>query len=60
VLLDEPTAHLDEDTADQLMDDLRVAFADRIVVLVTHHHGDTRLGDQVLRLGSQQSAPVPA
>jgi hypothetical protein len=42
------------------MDDLRTAFADRIVVLVTHHHGDTRLGDQVLRLGSQQSARVPA
>jgi ATP-binding cassette subfamily C protein CydCD len=56
VLLDEPTAHLDEDTADRLMDDLRLAFADRIVVLVTHHHGEARPGDQVIRLGSVLSA----
>ena len=60
VLLDEPTAHLDEDTADELMDDLRTAFADRIVVLVTHHHSDRRADDRVLQLGSQQVAPVPA
>jgi len=60
VLLDEPTAHLDEDTADRLMDDLRAAFADRIVVLVTHHHGDRRHADQVLELGSRQAEAIPA
>jgi ATP-binding cassette, subfamily C, bacterial CydCD len=59
VLLDEPTAHLDEDTARQLMHDLRDAFDDRIVVLVTHHHGDKRYGDQVLQLGARK-APVAA
>ena len=57
VLLDEPTANLDEDTADRLMDDLRSAFADRIVVLVTHHHGDRRDSDQLLPLGSQRFQP---
>jgi ATP-binding cassette subfamily C protein CydCD len=57
VLLDEPTAHLDEDTADRLMEDLRAAFADRIVVLVTHHHGDRRDSDQLLQLGSQRYQP---
>jgi len=37
VLLDEPTAHLDAETAERVMASLRVALADRIVVLVTHH-----------------------
>ena len=41
VLLDEPTAHLDAETAAGLMRDLRTAFADRIVVLVAHHADET-------------------
>ena len=36
ILLDEPTAHLDDESARALMADLRVALADRITVLVTH------------------------
>jgi len=36
VMLDEPTAHLDESAAAALMDDLRTALADKIAVLVTH------------------------
>lgn len=60
VLLDEPTAHLDEDTADLLMDDLREAFADRIVVLVTHHAGERRDGDAELRLGAAPAFTAPA
>lgn len=50
VLLDEPTAHLDEATAHDLMADLRVAFRDRIVVLVTHHADDRLPGDARLTL----------
>jgi ATP-binding cassette subfamily C protein CydCD len=37
ILIDEPTAHLDEESAVALMADLRIALADRIAVLVTHH-----------------------
>jgi ATP-binding cassette subfamily C protein CydCD len=51
VLLDEPTAHLDEETARDLMADLRSALADRIVVLVTHHADDVRPGDHRISLG---------
>jgi ATP-binding cassette subfamily C protein CydCD len=40
ILIDEPTAHLDAESADRLMADLRVALRDRITVLVTHQaHG---------------------
>jgi ATP-binding cassette subfamily C protein CydCD len=56
VLLDEPTAHLDEATAEQLMSDLRHAFADRIVVLVTHHSDELQAGDQSLSLVSRDHA----
>ncbi|PJJ72887.1 ATP-binding cassette subfamily C protein CydCD [Diaminobutyricimonas aerilata] len=51
VLLDEPTAHLDAATAGELMRRLRVALADRIVVLVTHHPDDMAPGDLRLALG---------
>ncbi len=57
LLLDEPTAHLDEPTADALMRDLRAALADRVVVLVTHRDADVRAEDVVLRLGG---ADAPA
>ncbi|CAN5329794.1 thiol reductant ABC exporter subunit CydC [soil metagenome] len=57
VVLDEPTAHLDDETASVLMADLRVALADRITVLVTHHAVDLREGDARLRLGA---LPAPA
>ncbi|WP_342779840.1 ATP-binding cassette domain-containing protein [Lacisediminihabitans profunda] len=36
VLLDEPTALLDEESADELIADLVVALRDRVTVLVTH------------------------
>ena len=52
VLLDEPTAHLDGEAAENLIADLRRALADRIVVLVTHHASERRGGDILLRLGS--------
>jgi ATP-binding cassette subfamily C protein CydCD len=52
VLLDEPTAHLDAPTADRLVDDLRGALHDRIVIVVTHRSADRRPGDRVLDLGA--------
>ncbi|MGI6877418.1 thiol reductant ABC exporter subunit CydC [Microbacterium sp. gxy059] len=41
ILLDEPTAHLDAPTAEAMMRDIRLATADRIVILVSHR-ADTR------------------
>jgi ATP-binding cassette, subfamily C, bacterial CydCD len=58
LLLDEPTAHLDEPAADALVDDLRAATRDRIVVLVTHRDGDVRDGDAVVRLDHADAAPA--
>ncbi|MHB1235172.1 MAG: ATP-binding cassette domain-containing protein [Microbacteriaceae bacterium] len=61
VLLDEPTAHLDGTTSPALMAGLRVAFADQIVVLVTHQGRIAEDGDQViqLRLGRSRDR-IPA
>src|SRR5690625_61578 len=42
VLLDEPTAHLGADEAAELIDDLKLALHDKIVVMVTH---DQRFAD---------------
>jgi ATP-binding cassette subfamily C protein CydCD len=58
VLLDEPTAHLDAASAEQLIADLRVALADKIVVLVSHHADERRDFDVSLRLGVRESVGV--
>ena len=52
VLLDEPTAHLDAEAASDLMRDLRVALAERIVLLVTHHAAEALADDIRVRLGA--------
>ncbi len=54
VLLDEPTAHLDREAADALMDDLRSALDDRIVVVVTHDEALHRYDDVVLDLDAER------
>ena len=51
VLLDEPTAHLDEPTARQLRANLRTALAGRTVVHVTHHPEEAAEADLVLEVG---------
>lgn len=56
VLLDEPTAHLDGPTADEMMRDLREALAERTVVLVTHRAADLLPTDVVLRLDRREPA----
>lgn len=50
VLVDEPTAHLDEEASIALMADLRVALADRIAVLVTHSAVGVLSEDRRIRL----------
>ncbi|MGN6030499.1 MAG: ATP-binding cassette domain-containing protein, partial [Thermomicrobiales bacterium] len=50
LLIDEPTAHLDRESADALMADLRAGLANRIVVLVTHHAADLAPTDTHLQL----------
>jgi len=52
LLLDEPTAHLDEPTAAAMMADIRAATRDRMVVLVSHRAGDRAATDRTIRLGA--------
>jgi ATP-binding cassette subfamily C protein CydCD len=50
LLLDEPTAHLDEATAEAMMSDIRRAGHERIVVVVSHRVSDRRRTDHVVQL----------
>ncbi|MFQ6273478.1 thiol reductant ABC exporter subunit CydD [Kutzneria viridogrisea] len=50
VLLDEPTAHLDEPTARVLLDRLRDRLAGRTVVHVTHRPEEAELADLVIEV----------
>ncbi|MEJ1087191.1 thiol reductant ABC exporter subunit CydC [Microbacterium sp. Mu-80] len=52
ILLDEPTAHLDEPTAAAMMADVRGATSDRVVMLVSHRAADRQEGDAIVRLGT--------
>lgn len=52
LLLDEPTAGLDLETAAHLLGDVRRAFEDRAVLLVTHRVEDLAGFDEVLTLES--------
>ena len=54
VLLDEPTAHLDEANAATMMSRLRDAFTDRIVVLVSHHASERQAVDVLVSLGRSE------
>ena len=58
VLLDEPTAHLDDATSRELMADLRIALADQIVVLVTHDDALAAPADQLIELGADGAVPA--
>lgn len=51
IILDEPTAHLDEELATSLMDDLREILHDKAVVVVTHDHTLIRPSDRVIAVG---------
>ncbi len=50
LVLDEPTAHLDPDTASELVDDVFAAAGDRTVLLITHRTEGLDLVDRVVTL----------
>jgi thiol reductant ABC exporter CydC subunit len=52
VLLDEPTAHLDEPTARRVLAGLRSAFHGKTVVHVTHRPADAAAATAVVRVGA--------
>ncbi len=52
LLLDEPTAHLDEPTAAAMMADIRAATRGRLVVLVSHSADDRQRTDRTIHLGA--------
>ncbi|MCP3799634.1 thiol reductant ABC exporter subunit CydD [Allokutzneria sp. A3M-2-11 16] len=52
VLLDEPTSHLDERTANEVLERLRHALDGRTVVHVTHRLDDIRQGDTVVEVAA--------
>jgi ATP-binding cassette subfamily C protein CydCD len=58
ILLDEPTAHLDAESAQAMLADLRSGLRNRTVVLVTHHPADIQPKDArlVLSAGASQAA----
>ncbi|WP_426766858.1 thiol reductant ABC exporter subunit CydD [Pseudarthrobacter sp. 1G09] len=59
ILLDEPTAHLDAESAKDMLQDLRAGLRDRTVVLVTHHAADIQAGDVRLALAPAEELREP-
>ncbi|SFT70394.1 ATP-binding cassette, subfamily C, CydCD [Actinopolyspora lacussalsi subsp. righensis] len=58
LLLDEPTAHLDEPTALELLDTLERESHGRTVVRVTHHDREVHRADLVVRIRHGYAAAV--
>ena len=58
VLLDEPTAHLDPESASSLLADLRTALAGKAVVMVTHDPDEAAACPRILELGTAAEAAV--
>ena len=50
LVLDEPTAHLDPETADELIADILAAAGERAVLLITHRPEGLELVDDVVRM----------
>jgi len=64
LVLDEPTAHLDPETARELIDDVFAAAGDRSVLLITHRSEGLESVDEILELAAGASpgrddAPEP-
>ena len=64
ILLDEPTAHLDAESARAMLADLRMGLRTRTVVLVTHNPADIHAEDARLvltaRPGEEPGSAAPA
>ncbi|MCG6568162.1 thiol reductant ABC exporter subunit CydC [Tessaracoccus sp. ZS01] len=60
IILDEPTEHLDRETADALMRDVWAAFADEPVLVITHDPDVVALCSRVVRMNpaSESASPV--
>jgi ATP-binding cassette subfamily C protein CydC len=56
LVLDEPTAHLDTDTAQRLMEDMLDASAARTVLLITHRPEALNRMDEIVALPGSQAA----
>jgi ABC-type transport system involved in cytochrome bd biosynthesis fused ATPase/permease subunit len=54
LVLDEPTAHLDPETAELLIRDVLQAADDRSVLLITHRPEGLDLVDEVVELAGAQ------
>jgi ABC-type multidrug transport system fused ATPase/permease subunit len=50
LILDEPTAHLDQDTAEELVRDILTAARDRSILLITHRPEGLDLVDEIVAL----------
>ena len=50
LVLDEPTAHLDPETAETLVRDILAAASDRSVLLITHRPEGLDLVDEIVEL----------
>jgi ABC-type transport system involved in cytochrome bd biosynthesis fused ATPase/permease subunit len=50
LVLDEPTAHLDHETAEELVRDVFAAASDRTILLITHRPEGLDLVDEILTL----------
>ena len=57
LILDEPTAHLDPETAQALMDDVFEAAGERTVLLITHRPEGLEQVDEVVTLPSHPGGP---
>jgi ATP-binding cassette, subfamily C, bacterial CydC len=57
LILDEPTAHLDPETAEALMDDIFEAAGERTVLLITHRLEGLEHMDEVVALTFQSGGP---
>jgi ATP-binding cassette, subfamily C, bacterial CydC len=60
LVLDEPTAHLDPETAEDLVRDVFAAAGDRTVLLITHRSEGLDLADEIVVLDAgKRAAPDP-
>jgi len=58
LILDEPTAHLDPDTAEALVADVFDAARDRSVLLITHRPEGLDLVDEIVSLAARHQVPT--
>ncbi|WP_350275819.1 thiol reductant ABC exporter subunit CydC [Kribbella sp. HUAS MG21] len=55
LVLDEPTAHLDDSTADELIHDIAHATEGRATLLITHRYRDLQAVDEIVALPEENS-----